>query len=106
MNEMTDDDYGVAVKQGHEVALALAIKRFRDEYCWTADMVRAVGHELLTKLDEGVRSELNRTAADLTRIETAGGSTTSMQCAIIAAMALVAAQVSEGMEMSRRARRN
>ena len=106
MTTMTDDEYRAAVKQGHEVALALAVKRFRDEYRWTLDMVKGVGHELMQKIDDGVTGELDRMAADLTRIEMLGGGSMKLHCSIIAAMALVGAQVSEGLELSRRSARN
>lgn len=103
---LTDDDYAVAVRRGHEVAVAVAIKRFRDEYGWTAEQVKEVCHQLLDKIDDNVRKGIDCIASDITRMEDSGRPKESMQCAIIASMALIGAQVCEGLEMARRAGRN
>jgi hypothetical protein len=103
---MTGDEYTAAIKQGHEVALAVAVKRFRDEYKWEQQQVSAVGRELIEKIDDRMSSEIDRIAEDLARLDGLGRPQSAMHCMIVASMALIGAQVCEGFEMARRAERN
>jgi len=105
-HKMNEHEYKIAVRQGHEVALAVAIKRFRDEYGWTAEQVKAICSELLAKLDSRMAREIATIADDLTRMEGMARPKESMHCTIVASMALIGAQICEGFELSRRAGRN
>lgn len=103
---LTTEDYKLAIRQGHEVALALAIKRFRDEYRWTEQQVRSIGQALIDRIDARVQEEIDRIADDITRMEDHGRPKSSLKCTIIASMALIGAQVCESFELSQRAGRN
>jgi hypothetical protein len=103
---MTELDYATAVNQGNNVALALAVKRFRDEYGWTEEQVKSVSSELLKKMQKRLSGEIETISKDLSRMEGLGQPREQMHCLIVASMALIGAQVCESFEMSRRAEAN
>lgn len=103
---MQDKDYEDAVTVGQSVALAVAVKRFRDEYKWAVDDVQRVGMQLVKKIQERLERETDTIAGDLTRMEAMGRPVEHLRESIIAAFALIGAQVCESFEMARRAERN
>jgi hypothetical protein len=103
---MTFNGHKEAVAIGHNVALAVAIRRFRDEYRWSEDSVRSIGHELIDEIQRRIDRQVDSICEDLVRIESLGRPDEHVRDCIIAAFALVGAQVCESFEMSRRAGRN
>jgi hypothetical protein len=103
---MSFKNHKEAVARGHSVALAVAIRRFRDEYKWNEESVRAIGWRLVGAIRDRIDREVESLSRDIVRMDELGRSEDDMADCVIATFALVGAQVSESFEMSRRAERN
>jgi hypothetical protein len=97
---------GDAIESGKSIALAVAIRRLRDEYKWPECEVRTIGRELIDRLVSRMEGQVDTIIDDLHRLVNLNRNKEMMREMIVAAFALAGAQESEGFETRRRAQRN
>jgi hypothetical protein len=104
--ELLIENFASAVTQGRNIALAVAIRRFRDEYKWPECEVRRIGRELVERLASRMNKEVDAIIEDIRRMVSLERNDESIRDMIVSAFALAGAQESERFEICRRVERN